>query len=113
MVRSKDQNMIVVYNKVTWYLIFLLRWKSNCITDNDRIQIFDLYKIGSKVEVSIKPFGVFSSNLSIPTPEMWERRANMEGYHLRYDSIIVDFETKNLQGLPFCAKDLTDWLWFM
>ena len=84
MVRSKYQNMIVVYKRETDLCsIFLIMYKFIFITDNDKIQIFDLYKIGSKMEVSIKPFGVFISNLVVPTPEMWERRANMEGYHLR------------------------------
>ena len=66
-----------------YLFLFLIKYKSNFITDNDRMQIFDMYKIGSDKEVSIKPFGVFNSNLSVPIPEMWERRENMEGYHLR------------------------------
>ena len=51
--------------------------------DDDKLLIFDMYKIGNGTKLSMKLFGVFNSNLSITTPEMWERRANMEGYHLR------------------------------
>ena len=49
------------------------------------MHIFDMYKIGNDTDVSIKLFGEFSLNLSVPIPEMWQRRENMEGYHLRYN----------------------------
>ena len=49
------------------------------------MHIFDMYKIGNDTDVSIKLFGEFNSNLSVPIPEMWQRRENMEGYHLRYN----------------------------
>lgn len=43
-----------------------------------------MYKIGNDTDLSIKSFGEFNSNLSVSTPEMWQRRDNMEGCHLRY-----------------------------
>ena len=49
----------------------------------DKIEIFDIYKIGKNSEVSLKPFGIYDSSLKISMPEMWERRVNMEGHHLR------------------------------
>ena len=44
-----------------------------------------MYKIGVDTDVSMKSFGEFNSNLSVPIPEIWQRRENMEGYHLRYN----------------------------
>lgn len=49
----------------------------------DKIEIFDIYKIGKNSEVSLKPFGIYDSSLKISMPEMWERRVDMEGHHLR------------------------------
>ena len=49
---------------------------------NNSAKIYDAYKIGPNT--LIKSFGEFiDGNLIVPTPEMWERRADMEGHHLR------------------------------
>ena len=51
---------------------------------NDSAKIYDAYKIGPDSQITLKSFGEFiDGNLIVPTPEMWERRADMEGHHLR------------------------------
>ena len=58
-------------------------------TEANRINLFDMYKIGDTTDVSLKTFGEVDSSLSVPLPEMWDRRSDMEGYPLRYKNIIV------------------------
>ena len=55
----------------------------------DKIEIFDLYKIDKHSDVSLKPFGIYDSALNISVPEMWERRIDMEGHHLRLLRLIL------------------------
>ena len=59
------------------------------IQDNNSIVIYDVYKIGLENEVKIRQFGEFvDGRFTVAMSKMWERRSDMEGYHLKAAAVL-------------------------